>query len=309
MSVFTVFWGANFILAEVALREMAPISFSAARFAVGGGALSILLWSQLRSFTAPYRTKLRLIPRLAPGDWPRLLLVAAIGAAFAPWLGIEGLGLTNGARASLWLAIAPLLSSILGRLARTERIGRAGYLGTALACAGAVVLAADGLMPRRSYWLGDLLLFGSIILVVWELHLIKPLARRYGATPIVTLRTVLGGILYTAMAAPFLLSEPWSDLSPWTWFALLAGGIVGVGMGQWIKVRALNAIGPTRVVLYGNLVPISAFLIAWMVLGDAPSLLEVAAAVMIIAGAVSLQVLDPPGQFDEAVEDAAHFDA
>ena len=182
-------------------------------------------------------------------------------------------------------------------------------MGTALACAGALTLAADGLMPRHSLWLGDLLLFGSILLVVWELHLIKPLARRYGATPIVTLRTVLGGALYTAMATPFLIREPWADLSGWTWVAMLAGGAIGVGMGQWIKVRALNAIGPTRVVIYGNLVPISAFVIAWIVLGDNPSILEVTAALMVIAGAVFLQVLDAPGRTDDAAEDAARVDA
>jgi drug/metabolite transporter (DMT)-like permease len=309
LSLFTVIWGANFILAEVALREMAPISFSAGRFAAGALALSALLWTQYRTLTAPYRRRIPLIPRIAPEDWPRLLLAAVAGAALAPWLGIEGLGLTNGARASLWLAIGPLLSSVLGRFTRTERIGRTGYVGTALACAGAIALAADGLMPRRSFWLGDLLLFGSILLVVWELHLIKPLARGYGATPIVTLRTVLGGVLYTAMATPFLIREPWADLSGLTWFAMLAGGAVGVGMGQWIKVRALNAVGPTRVVLYGNLVPVSAFVIAWIVLGDSPSILEVTAAVMVIAGAVFLQVLDASGRADDAAEQATRADA
>jgi drug/metabolite transporter (DMT)-like permease len=162
-------------------------------------------------------------------------------------------------------------------------------------------------MPGRAYWLGDFLLFGSILLVVWELHLMKPLVRRYGATPIVTLRTVVGGMLYTLIALPSLAQEPWQDLGGWTWFAVLAGGGVGVGLGQWVKVRALNALGPTRVVLYGNLVPIVAFAIAWTVLGVAPSLLAMAAAALVITGAILVQVLDPAPQQEEAAPDVAHL--
>ena len=37
--VFTLIWGSNFVLAEVALRELAPISFSVSRFLVAGAVL------------------------------------------------------------------------------------------------------------------------------------------------------------------------------------------------------------------------------------------------------------------------------
>src|SRR5690606_13434862 len=149
-------------------------------------------------------TRLRLLPRIERRDWPRLLAVSVIGATLAPWLGIEGLGLTHGARASLWLALGPVLSSGMGYLLRTERIGRVGYAGVALAGLGTFGLAVDGLDPARDYWLGDLLLLVSLLLAVAELHLIKPLAARYGATPMVALCTLLGGLLYLVVASPAL---------------------------------------------------------------------------------------------------------
>jgi EamA-like transporter family. len=46
LSLFVWLWGANFVLAEVTLREMAPISFSVSRFLVGGGTLLALLYGQ-----------------------------------------------------------------------------------------------------------------------------------------------------------------------------------------------------------------------------------------------------------------------
>jgi len=64
-------------------------------------------------------------------------------------------------------------------------------------------------------------------------------------------------------------------------------------MGQWIKYRALNVIGPTRVVLYGNLVPVAPLILAWLTIGTDPSGFEVLAAVLIVVGAICLQLLDP----------------
>jgi len=287
LGVFTLIWGGNFVLAEIALKEMAAISFSVSRFAVGGIALAAVL------LTGASRQHGRLIPFVRRQDWPRLLLVSVLGAMLAPWLGIEGLGLTHGARASLWLALGPVLSTFFGHFLQTERVGTWGYAGAVLAGIGTVTLAADGLDPARGYWLGDLLLFSALCMVVAELHLIKPLAVRYGAAISVALRTVIGGTLYLLVALPSLVSEPWGSLSVWVWVAILFGGAVGIGAGQWIKVRALPILGPTRVVLYGNLVPVATIWLSWLILGTEPSVLEQAAAVLIVVGAFCLQVLDP----------------
>jgi drug/metabolite transporter (DMT)-like permease len=290
--LFVFMWGGNFILAEVALREMAPISFSVARFLVGGAAMISLLYAQRAVRARRTDAAVRLFPRIARDDWPRLALVALLGATLAPWLGIEGLGLTHGARASLWLALGPVLSTAIGYLLRTEQIGRTGYVGVTLAGLGTFALALDGVRPEQGYWLGDLLLFGALLAAVSELHLIKPLAARYGATSMVAARTTLGGLLYLLIAAPSLAGEPWGTLGLWTWVAILAGGAIGVGVGQWVKVRALRTLGPTRVVLYGNLVPLAALLIAWLAIGTIPSVLEGVAGGLIIVGSICLQVLD-----------------
>lgn len=292
LSLFVWMWGANFVLAEVALREMAPISFSATRFLMGGVALIALFYGQQLYGEPPAEGRL-LFPEVNRADWPRLLLVSVLGATLAPWLGIVGLEFTYGARASLWLALGPVLSSALGRFLNTERIGWVGYLGIGLAGLGTFALAADGLHPTRMYWLGDLLLFLALLTTVAEMHLIKPLVAEYGSIPMVTTRTTIGGLLYLLIASPNLAQEPWLALSTWAWVAILLGGGIGVGMGQWIKYRALDVIGPTRVVLYGNLVPVATLVLAWLTIGTNPSNLELLAAVLIVTGAFCLQVLDP----------------
>jgi drug/metabolite transporter (DMT)-like permease len=108
----------------------------------------------------------------------------------------------------------------------------------------------------------------------------------------VALRTVVGGTLYILIAAPALIQESWLDFGFWTWFAILAGGAIGVGIGQWVKVRALKSIGPTRVVIYGNLVPVATIVIAWLSVGQNPDLFEILAGILIVAGAFLIEVLD-----------------
>lgn len=271
---------------------MSPISFSVSRFAMGGIAMLLVMYLQYRNKSANSSGPIPFLPDVKKKHWPRLLLVSVIGATLAPWLGIEGLGLTHGARASLWLALGPAVSTGFGYLFSTERMGIYGYTGVALAVVGTIILAWDGLRPEQGYWLGDLILIVALILTVIELHLIKPLAREYGSIPIVTLRTAIGGSLYLLIASPALVEVTWLSLGFWTWIAILAGGAIGVGVGQWVKVRALKKLGPTQVVLYGNMVPIAALLIAWLSIGENPSLLEIISAVFIIAGAILIQIID-----------------
>lgn len=279
-------------MAEIALREMEPISFSVSRFAMGGIAMILVMYIQYILERNHSGQKNSFLPRVKKEHWPRLLLVSVIGATLAPWLGIEGLGLTHGARASLWLALGPAVSTAFGYFFTTERMGGYGYLGVILAVIGTIILALDGLRPEQGYWIGDFILIIALILTVIELHLIKPLARIYGSIPIVAMRTAIGGLLYILIASPSLVEEQWLSLSFWVWVAILAGGAIGVGVGQWVKVRALRKLGPTQVVLYGNMVPIAALLIAWLSIGENPSLLEIISAVFIISGAILIQIID-----------------
>jgi drug/metabolite transporter (DMT)-like permease len=108
----------------------------------------------------------------------------------------------------------------------------------------------------------------------------------------VAIRTVIGGSLYVLIATPSLAQQSWLNLGLWTWIAILAGGAIGVGVGQWVKVRALRSLGPTQVVIYGNLVPIAAIVIAWFAIGNHPSVYELLAGALIIIGAIFIQVID-----------------
>ena len=271
---------------------MSPISFSVSRFAVGGAVMLLLMYFQCYYDAKRAGEPFQFIPHIEKGDRIRLLLVSVFGATLAPWIGIEGLGLTTGSRASIWLALGPAVSTLFGFLLATEKVGKYGYIGIALAGIGTFTLAFDGVIVTGDYLAGDALLFIALVLTVIELHLIKPLAKKYGSISMVALRTLIGGSLYILIASPSLAQESWLTFGFWTWFAILAGGAIGVGLGQWIKVRALRSLGPTRVVIYGNLVPVATMVIAWFSIGENPSYYEIFAGLTIVLGAIFIQVVD-----------------
>lgn len=284
LGLFTFLWGANFVLAAMALAELSPLTFSVSRFAAAALVLvPVTRWAR-RPASREARDR-----RLARGDVPRLVAVAVLGAVIAPWLGIEGLALTSPGRAALYPAMAPAISVLIGRFMKHETLSRPNLVGIALVAGGSLALAADRLRGGGA-WLGDALLALAVVAAVAELHLIQRLSEHYGAGRATAWRTALGTLIYALVASPALVAAPWTGLSGWTWVAILAGGMIGVGLGSWVKVAAGRELGPTRVIVYGNLVPLTTWLLGAVFLAERPSAAEGAASALVIAGALLVQL-------------------
>jgi drug/metabolite transporter (DMT)-like permease len=101
------------------------------------------------------------------------------------------------------------------------------------------------------------------------------------------------------IAAPAMAGVSWQTLSGWMWIAILLGGSIGVGMGQWAKLRSMRVLGPTRVILYGNLVLLVTLALASLTLGTRPTSVELAVGALIVLGSVCLHVLDTAPRLTE----------
>lgn len=291
MTVFTLVWGSNFIFAELAVQEMTPLVFSAARFALGGATL-VALYGISKWFNQRTKSTEANDIKWTMRDLAVVYVAAMLGAVMAPWMGIEGLAHTNGARAALWLAFAPLVSGILGRRFRTEKLGVAGMVGVALGLVGGVVLAIDGIQSKADFWIGDLLLFGSVLAAVAELHLLKPILSKRSPIRVMMQRTVFGGLIYLLIALPAGVALPWTQLPDIVWIALAFGGVLAIGIGHWVQGSAIRTIGPTRVVLYHNVVPVIALLASALLVLGRPSFVELVAIVLIVLGIGMVQLTD-----------------
>lgn len=192
----------------------------------------------------------------------------------APWLGIEGLAATHGTRAAVWVALCPVVSALIGRFRGSEILTRANIIGLGLGVTGGLLLTIDGATSGMGYGRGDIMLFAALILAVTELHLLQSVIQRLGALRVLAWRTAFGATVYLGIAAPSLVVQPWATLNGATWTAILFGGCIAIGLGHWVQLQSIPRIGPTRVVVYNNLVPFAAIFIGWLALGGLPSVLE-----------------------------------
>jgi drug/metabolite transporter (DMT)-like permease len=278
LSVFVVIWGGNFVLAEIGLRELAPVAFSAARYLIGAVAVTALLWTT-RGTSGDHRS-------MTPSDLGLLLAAAVIGGVAAPWAGIEGLARTHAGRAALWVAAGPVVSVLAGRVLRTERLGRRTLWAVALTVSGAILLGLDGIQSGSSS--GDLLLVSGVTLAAVDLHLLRKLLHRHSPMRVAAMRTMAGAALYAMVAIPWLAEVRWGDLASETWVALLVGGILAIAFGQWVQARAIRHLGPTRVSSFYLAVPVVTAALGWAILSNQPTGSELLAGLVILAGVTVL---------------------
>jgi drug/metabolite transporter (DMT)-like permease len=243
-------WGASFPLAKVALEELPIGHLVLWRFAI---AAAVLLPLVLR----------RGLPRRR--DLPRFAVsgLLCVPITFLPQF--EGLARTTVASASLLVGTGTPLLALAGALFRRERPGTRGWIAVALSCLGlAIMVGVPG--PGRS-WLGDTLVFLSMVTTTAWVLVMMPLVHRYGGLVASAWTVTLGAI--------FQIPVAWLDGPPAVPSSLLGwGALLGLGMACTAGSYALWNLGlervpPSRAGVYLNLEPVVGAALGVALLHDA----------------------------------------
>ena len=142
---FVLVWGSGYIGTRIGLRDAAPFTFLALRYAFGVAVLAPMLW---------------LASRRVPLRWPdsraawRHVLVAGLlmhaanlgGSHYAQYLGMSA-GIT-----ALVLAAQPLLTAVAVCALQHERLYRLQWLGVALGLAGVAIVVWHKIDTRTMSW-------------------------------------------------------------------------------------------------------------------------------------------------------------
>ena len=180
--------------------------------------------------------------RLVPAVVLVAVRVAVLGAVVAPALLIAGLRRTDGATASLLLALEAPFTIILARLFLGEFVGARVTGAAAAITAGAAVLVGTSATGRSAVTLAGVALVAAASLA-WALdNLLSRSLAELDPLQVVAAKGLLGAILSAAIAAlaPESLPPPRSAL------ALLALGAFGYGVSLQLYLRAQHLIGAAR---------------------------------------------------------------
>ena len=280
-----VTWGGQFVVGKSALAHVDPFPLTAIRYAAAATILLGVLWAV--EGPSALRTD---------GKALRLTWLGALGFAGFNLFAYTGLAHARPQSASLIVALAPLLTAVVLWVRDGTRPGRVTLAALAVALFGVALVVSRG--HPSSIWNGSigwgdgLVLAGVLSFVVYTLGA----ARHAELSPLryTALTAALGWP--TIMAATIVATgtgwvatpsggDVWSVV-PQIAYLTLPGAVVAVVTWN----AAVERLGPQNAVLFGNLIPVTTFVIE-IVRGYRPVALELAGAAITIGALVANNML------------------
>ena len=273
-----VLWAVSFPATKVAMAAFHPGELALLRFALS----SVALLVYTRHLELP-------LPDLA--DMPRLALTGLLTVTVYQ-LGFNyGLQTVSSGPAAVLIDTIPIWTALLGAWLLKEKIRTWGWAGLVLGFAGAALIAlGEGHGGGGGIDIGH----GAALLIMAALAFAaatvvqKPLLPKYGAVGVTTW-SFLFGTLGLLWAVPGLLPQlqvaPRSAVLCVVFLALFPGALAYL---LWNHALARLPVTLAASSLY--LIPPLAFAVAWVWLGEAPSLLSWVGGAVALAGVALVQL-------------------
>ena len=269
LAVLSILWGGSFFFNGAALRELPPLTLVFLRVALGAAILLPLLRMQGIS-----------LPKGMTG-WKPFVAIGLLNNVIPFSLIVIGQTFIPSGLASILNATTPLFTVLVMAAAREEALQMRRVAGVALGLAGVIILRGWGVETRTGQGFGILLCLGG----AFSYGLAALAARRLPkdslplgtATFQLMASTVMMAIVAGAMEQPWRLPMPGIA----TWLAVLGLASLSTALAYIVFFQILRRSGATNVMLVTLLIPVTAILLGWLVLGEPISAREIAGAIVI----------------------------
>ncbi|SEO06949.1 DMT family transporter [Bradyrhizobium sp. OK095] len=277
LAVLSVLWGGSFFFNGAALRELPPLTLVFLRVALGAAILLPLLRMQGIRF-----------PNGMTG-WKPFVAIGLLNNVIPFSLIVAGQTFIPSGLASILNATTPLFTVLVMAAAREEALQMRRVAGVALGLAGVIILRGWGIETRVGQGIGILLCLGGAfsygLAALAARRLLKDSAPLGTATFQLMASTVMMAAVASAVEQPWHLPMP--DIT--TWLAVLGLAGLSTALAYIVFFQIIRRSGATNVMLVTLLIPVTAILLGWLVLGEPISPREIAGAIVI---ASALLVID-----------------
>ncbi len=287
IGVFTVSSAA--ILIRLAQAEAHSLTVAAWR---------LLLATAILTPIALLRGRQELVALTKGQRWRVLLSGLLLAIHFLCWM--TSLSLTSVAASVVLMSTHPIFAALGSYLLLGERLGARTGAALAIALLGSAVIAIGDARQGGHQLVGDLLALAGGISAAGYFLIGRDLRSRLSLIGYVY--PVYGSaalILVCALLVSGLPTVP-QQLPTWVWLGLMAVGpqIVGHSALNW----ALRYLSATFVTLATLGEPVGSTLLAWWLLGEAPTLWALGGGGLILAGIVLASRAERPAMVDEPLD-------
>jgi drug/metabolite transporter (DMT)-like permease len=229
--------------------------------------------------------------RIAPADWPRLLVISIIGISGYSIASVYAFAMVPAGIGGLIYATQPLFIVMLAVTMLGERLTLAVLLGLALACAGTVLLVWNDLAavnPAQSYLAG----IGLLLLAcfAWSFYSVpgKVIIQRYGTLSITLMSLLMGTLPMLLLASPATI-DTLQSMTPRQWIELLFLAFVSsfIAMIGWTYATGRLSAATIGAALYG--IPVIAVAAGAVFLGETVTLTTILGGILILGGVAVVQ--------------------
>jgi drug/metabolite transporter (DMT)-like permease len=255
----SVLWGGSFFFNGIVLHELPPLTLVLLRISIAAVILNIVL----RLVSVP-------LPR-EPRVWRALFGMAFLNNVVPFSLFAWSQTHIASGLASILNATTPLFGVMVAHVCtRDEHATGAKLAGVLVGFAGAVLMIGPAALDN----LGIDVLAQFVCLAAALIYAFAGVfGRRFKGMGLAPLATATGQLTAsTLMLAPIalLLERPWSLPMPGssTWAAVLGLATFSTALGYILYFRILAGAGATNLLLVTFLIPVSAILLGWLVLGE-----------------------------------------
>lgn len=269
LSVLSVLWGGSFFFNGAALGELPPLTLVFLRVALGAVILLPLLHVQGISF-----------PK-GMASWQAFVVIGLLNNVIPFSLIVAAQTFIPSGLASILNATTPLFTVLVMAAAGEEALQARRVAGVALGLAGVIILRGWGIETRAEQGLGILLCLGGALSYGFAALAARRLLKDSPPLGTATFQLMASTVMMTIVAGA--MEQPWRLPVPGlaTWLAVLGLAALSTALAYIVFFQIIRRAGATNVMLVTLLIPVTAILLGWLVLGEPISVREITGAIVI----------------------------
>jgi drug/metabolite transporter (DMT)-like permease len=254
------FWGGTFIAGRIVAQHVSTFSAAFLRFIIASVFLVFVTWKSEGKFPIP--KKHQILP---------IVLLGMTGIFSYNFFLFKGLKIIEAGRASVIIAINPIIIALFSAYFFKEKLTPRKFLGILISVTGAVIVITRGHILhilQGGVGSGEWYIFGCVASWVTYSLIGKVVMNDLSPLLSVTYSVLIGTSALLVPASFEGLFEDINQCPIQAWVGLMYLGFFGTVLGFIWYYQGIKRIGPMKAGLFINFVPISAIILAFFILSE-----------------------------------------